>query len=112
MGLLLLGSGGYESTEPGDPYLSRLPENYSNVSIHPFVRTNFLGRYLNSCNTIDNHNRMRMSDLEPNKYWVNQTGYFILVNTVVFGMGITDGKILFCHRIIEDNEDKKVTMRE
>ena len=26
------------STEPGDPYLSRFPDMYSNVSVRPIVR--------------------------------------------------------------------------
>ena len=32
------------STEPGDPYLSCLPDIYYNVSVRPVVRTHFLGR--------------------------------------------------------------------
>ena len=51
------------STEPGDPYLSCFPDFYFNVSVRPVVHTHFLGRYLNACNAIDNHNRMRQSDI-------------------------------------------------
>ena len=51
------------TTEPGDPYLSRFPDIYSNVSVCPVVRPHLLGRYFNACNAIDNHNRMRQSDL-------------------------------------------------
>ena len=50
---------GAGSTEPGDPYLSRFPDIYSNVSVRPVVRPHLLGRYFNECNAIDNHNRMR-----------------------------------------------------
>ena len=50
---------GAGSTEPGDPYLSRLPDIYSNFSVHPVVLPHLLGRYFNACNLIDNHNRMR-----------------------------------------------------
>ena len=35
---------------------------FYNVSIRPVVHPNLLGRYLNACNEIDNHNRMRQSD--------------------------------------------------
>ena len=53
---------GAGSTEPGDPYLSRFPDIYSNVSVRPIVCPHLLGRYLNACNAIDNQNRMRQSD--------------------------------------------------
>ena len=43
---------GSVSTEPGDPYLSRFPDIYSNVSVSPVVRPHLIGRYLNACNTI------------------------------------------------------------
>ena len=53
---------GARSTEPGDPYLSRFPDNYSNVSVHPVVCPHLLGRYFNACNAIDNHNKMRQGN--------------------------------------------------
>ena len=49
---------GYGSTEPGDPYLSRFPDIYSNVSVCPIVLNNLLGRYFNACSTMYNNNRM------------------------------------------------------
>ena len=55
---------GAGSTDPGDPHLSCYPKIYYNVSIHPIVCPHLLGRYFNTCNEIDNHNRMRQSDLE------------------------------------------------
>ena len=51
------------STEPGVPYLSRYPHNYSNFSISPVVHTCFIGGYFSSRNTIDNRNMMHQSDL-------------------------------------------------
>ena len=54
---------GAGSTEPVDPYLSRFPDIYLNVYVRPVVCPNFLGRYLNSCSAIDNHNRMWQSDI-------------------------------------------------
>ena len=103
---------GAGSTEPGDPYLSRFPDIYSNVSVRPVVRPHLLGRYFNACNAIDNHNRMRQSDLSLEKYWVTQSGYFRLATTVALGMGITDGKLLYCHGVAEGNEDKKISTLE
>ena len=59
-----------------------------------FAPPKFLGGYFNSCNAIDNQNRIRKSDLALNKYWVTQSGYFRLVTTVTLGVGITDVKLL------------------
>ena len=47
-------------TEPGDPYISRSPDIYSNVSVCPIVHPHTLGRYFNACIKIDNHNRMQL----------------------------------------------------
>ena len=95
---------GAGSTEPGDPSLSRFPGIYSNVSVHPVVCPHLLGRYYNACKSIDNHNMMRKSDLSLEKYWVTQSGYFRLANTVELGMGIKYGKLLYCHCVEEGNE--------
>ena len=38
------------SNEPGDPYLSRLPEIYYNVSVCPVVCPHLLGSYFNAYN--------------------------------------------------------------
>ena len=59
---------GAGSTGPGDPYLSRFPDIYSNVSVRPVVCPHLLGRYFNACNAIDNQNRMRKYDLSLEKY--------------------------------------------
>ena len=45
---------GTRSTVPGVPYLSRYPDNYSNVYIFPVLCPNFLGRYFSACNVIKN----------------------------------------------------------
>ena len=49
---------GAGSTEPGDPYLSHFPEIFSNVSVRPVVRPQFIGSYFNACNAIVNHNML------------------------------------------------------
>ena len=53
--------------EPGDPYLYSFPDIYSNVYVCPVVFPHLLGRYFNA---IDNHNIIRQSDTEIDKYWV------------------------------------------
>ena len=45
-------------------------------------------------------------DLEVEKYWLTQSGYFRLAATVSLSVGITFGKILFCHGISEESGDK------
>ena len=39
---------------------------------------------------------------------MTQSGYFKLATTVVLGMDITDGNILFCHGISKESVDKKI----
>ena len=55
---------------------------------------------------------MRQSDTELEKYWVTHIGYFRLATTVALGMGITDGKLLYCHGVTEGNKDKKISTLE
>ena len=55
---------------------------------------------------------MRQSDQLLEKYWITQSGYFRLTTTVALGMGIADGKLLYCHGFAEGNEDKKVSTLE
>ena len=103
---------GAESTEPGDPYLSCFPDIYSNVSVTPVVCPRLLGRHFNEFNAIENHNMMQKSDLALNKYWITQSGYFRLATTVALGMGITYGKLLYCHGVSEGNVDRKISTLE
>ena len=55
---------------------------------------------------------MRQSDLSLEKYWVTQSGYFRLATTMALGMGITDGKLLYCHGVAEGNKEKKISTLE
>ena len=89
-----------------------LPEIYSNVSLCPVVRPQFLGRYYNTCNVIYNHNRMRHYDIALEEYWVTQSGYFRLATTVALGIGIKDGKLLYCHGVSVGNLDRKMLTLE
>ena len=102
---------GSGSTEPDYPYVSHFRDIYSNIVFRPIVSPKFLGRYFNVCNEIDNHNIIRKSDPAPGKYWVTQSGYFRLATTVALGMGITYGKLLFCHGISEGSVVKNFSMR-
>ena len=95
--LVFIDTEGAGSNEPGGPYLSRFHDIYSNVFVCPVVYHYLIGRYINACNALDNHNSMRQSNLAPGKYWVTRSGYSRLATTVALGMGITDGKLLFFH---------------
>ena len=70
-----------------------------------------LDRYVNSCKVIYNHNRMWKSYLYPEKDLVMQSGYFILVTTVLLVMGIAYAKLLSYHGISEQSMDKKFSMK-
>ena len=84
---------------------------YSNVSLRPIIRPCFLFRYLNACNSIDSHNIMWKYDLALDKYWVTQGGYFRLVTTVALGVGITYGKLIFCHGISQESDYKTISTK-
>ena len=90
---------GIWSNEPGDPCLPRLPENYLKKNIRSVFSPNLIIGYFNACNLIDNCNRIYKYGLALDKYWLTQSGYFRLANTVALGMGIADGKLLFYHDI-------------
>ena len=94
------------SNKPGVPYLSRYPDNYSNISICPVIRPHFIGIYCGVFNAIDNHNRMHQYDLALDKHWVKNNGYFRLATTVALVVGITYGKLILCHGISEQNMEK------
>ena len=102
---------GDRSTEPGYPYLSRFPGIYSNVSVFTVVCPHLIVIYLNACNSRYNQNMMQYYDLALDKYWVTQSGYFRIETTVELGIGITYGRILFCHGISEESVDKKISTR-
>ena len=82
------------STEPGYTCLYYFYDNYSNFSFWPIVCPHLLVRYLNTYNTIDNHNRMWQYELALDKYWVTQKDNIRIATTVALDMRITDGKIL------------------
>ena len=85
---------------------------YSNVYVFPVVCLHLLGMYSNACYATKNNNRMRQSDLALDQCWLTHNSYFRLATTVVLGMAITDGKLLFCHVLSEVNVDNKVSTVE
>ena len=55
---------------------------------------------------------MWKSDLVLEKYWVPQSGYFILANTVSLGVGIVYGNLLYFLGVAEGNLDRKFSTLE
>ena len=90
---------GYVITEPGFPCLYIYPENYYIVYILPVVHYHVIIRYVSDCIEIDNRNMMWQYYISIYKYWVTQSGYFIILTIVPLGMGITYGKLLLCYVI-------------
>ena len=68
-------------------------------------------RHFSYCNATDNHNMMWPSDEALEKYWANQSGYFRLATIVTLGMGLKDGKILFCNEVSEKINYNNLSMR-
>ena len=66
--LYFIATDGAGGTEPSYPYLSCFPDIYSNVDVYHAVCPHLIDRYFNSCNSIDNHNRMCQSDIALDKY--------------------------------------------
>ena len=55
---------------------------------------------------------MWQSDVALEKYWLTQSAYFRLATTVVLGMGIIDGKLLYCPGGTEGNVDRQISTLE
>ena len=55
---------------------------------------------------------MWQSEIALDKYWVTQSGYFRLANTVELGIDIVDGKLLLCNVISEESVEGKISTRE
>ena len=57
--ILFIATDGDGGTETGDPYLPFYPDNYSKVSFFLVVHPHFIGRHINVCNPIHNHDSIR-----------------------------------------------------
>ena len=73
-------------TNTGIAYLSKYPEQFTNVSIHPVARPVVMSKK-SAVNEVDSHKKSRQSDLALEKWWVTQCGWMRLCTTV--SMGIT-----------------------
>ena len=96
----------------GIPYLSKYPDQFSNVSIRPVARPLLMSKCFGSVNEVDSHNKSRQSDLALERFWVTQYSWLRLCTTVSIGMKITNFWKLFCYGVKRDHYDKFISIRE
>ena len=61
---------------------------------------------------IYNHNKTSQYEIVLDKYWLTQSGHFMLETTVASCMGIKYANILLCYVISEQSLDKRISMRD
>ena len=103
---------GVESTTLDIPYLSKYPDQFSNVSISPVACPLIMSKFFGLVNKVESHNRSRNPDIVLEKLWVTQCGWLRLCNTVAMGMTITNGWKLFRYGVKRYHHDKFIGIRE
>ena len=100
------------STNTGIPYLSKYPDQFTNVAIRPVARPLVMSIFFPAINEVDSHNKSRQSDLALEKWWVTQCGWLQLCTEVAMGMTITNYWKLFRYGVKRDHYDKLICIRE
>ena len=95
----------------GISYLSKYPDQFSNLSIHPVTRSLLMSKIFGLSNVVDSHNNSRQSDIELEKFWVGKCGWLRLCNTVDMGTMITNCWKLFHYGVKRYQYDKFIGMR-
>ena len=65
--LLCLSTKGVGSTQPGEPYLAKLPDEFGNVCARDVARPVIISNYFNKSNMVDLHNQARQAELALKK---------------------------------------------
>ena len=99
------------STRTGIPYLSKYPDQFTNVSIRPVARSLVMSKVFSAVNEVDSHNKSRQSDLALKKWWVTQCGWLRLCTTVAMVTTITNCWKLFRYGVKRDRYDKLIVIR-
>ena len=93
------------STKTGIPYLSKYPDQFTNVYIllvaHPVIKSK-----KSAVNEVDSHNKSRHYYLVLDKWWVTQYVWLWLCTTVAMGITITNFWKLFHYGVKRDHYDK------
>ena len=66
---------GAGSTTLGIPYLSKYPDQFSNVSVSPVACTLIMSKFFGLVNKVESHNKSRNPDIVLDKLWVTQCGW-------------------------------------
>ena len=104
-------TGGAGSTMLGIPYLSKYPDQCSNVSIFPVAHPLLMSKFFGSVNEVDSHSKSRQSYLALEKFWVTQCGWLRLGTTVAMGVTITNCWKLFRYGFNRDHYNKFIGIR-
>ena len=78
------------STYSGIHYLSKYPDRFCNVSIHPVACPLVMYNSFGEVNEFHSYKKPRQSYLALDKFWVNQCSWIRLCMTVSIGMTITN----------------------
>ena len=99
-------------TTLGITYLSKYPDQFSNVSILPVSCPLIMYKCFGSVNEVDTHNNSCQSDIALEKFWVTQCGWLRLFNTVAMGMTVTNFWKMFRFGFKRDDYDKFIGIRQ
>ena len=61
-------------------YLSKYPDQFSNVSIRPIDCPLLMSKFFGLVNEVDSHNKSHKSDLVLEKFWIMQCDWLRLCN--------------------------------
>ena len=100
------------STKTGIPYLSKYPDQFTNVAIRPVARTLVMSKNKSAVNEVDSHNKSRRSYLSLEKRWFTQCGWLRLCTTVAMEMTINNFWKLFCYGVKRDHYDRLIGIGE
>ena len=100
------------SIQAGIPYLSKYPDQFTNVAIRPvdflLVMSNFFG----AVNEVDSHNKSRQSDFALEKFCVTQCGWLQLFTAVAMVMTINNCWKIFHYGVKRDHYETFIGIRE
>ena len=99
-------------TTLGIIYLSKYPDQFSNVPIRPVARPLLISKFFGSFNEVVSQNKYRQSDPALEKFWVMQYGWLRLCTTVAMGITITNCWKLFRYGVKRNHYNKFMGIRE
>ena len=73
--------------------------------------SNVVSSFFEHSNCVDNHNRIRQSQLALEKHWVTKDAYFRLM-TSLFGIVVVDCWRAYRHHLHKNSFDKEIAARD